>query len=187
MLIPNDRHPYGGVQRRLQAYDKSLWLVFAQRIQRWVVVMKRDSTCPTHHALRGMPGCCGARCHYELGTVLAAPGGEPLNPLSVGSLLVSCVARNDQRHQSVADRIRAVDERHIERRRIARVKLSEIVREAVAETFRTVAVGKVVGVGNQVIDYQAPYRFQPSQNRKVPDPKLPNYRNVVRQIRGEPR
>jgi hypothetical protein len=159
--------------------------VFAQRIRRWVVVMRRDGTCPTHYALRGMPGCCGPRCHYELGTVLAGPGGEALNPLTVGSLLLSCVARNDQRHQSVSERIRAIDEHHEERRRIARVKLSQLVREAVAETFRTVAVGKVMSVGDQTRDYQAPYRFLPNQNRKVSDPpSLPGYRNVVRQIRG---
>jgi len=150
--IDSWRHPFREVQDRLQDYDRNLWLVFSQRRQRWMVVLESEHSVPTHPWLVGMEGCCSERCRYEVGAIVQKADGSYLSPRDAGSLILACVAKNDQRRYPVMGRI-AADDAAIERRRErARAEVSDKARDAAAEAMK-VASGRVLCTDAGRVDY----------------------------------
>jgi len=153
VLIPNDKHHFAGLQRRLQAYDRNLWLIWSPYIRRWIVVLKSPRAVKTHYSLRGLPGCCHTRCHFEVATILVGHGGKYVDPNAVANLVLVAVQRNDQRHFSVLERMREADRRQDEREEKARREHRALVREIAGHAFSTAGVGKVIGSSSGYTDY----------------------------------
>lgn len=154
MKTPSDRHPHGGLQRRLQAYDPRFWLVFLPRLKRWAVLYENPDMVICSPHLRGLEGCNGGRTHWEIGTIIWARDGRYLDPSSVADLVVSVVWKNDCRNSgSVLQRCKEIDRRQEEKKARAQQALREKVHDAARVACDTVGRGRVMSTSAGTVTY----------------------------------
>lgn len=141
--IPLERHPHRGILQRLKAYDPRLDLWFLDRIQRWAVVYESPDLAPTPYRLRGEPGCCGEFSRFQLVTTCWAPDRGYLDPTNMGTLLLACVTKNDQRKMSVAQRMDECDRVQQEKKEATVAKMRDDWKQAAHYAVDHGGYGKV--------------------------------------------
>jgi len=65
---------------QIQAYDKTLDILFNSRLRRWLVVQKLNKQFPVTNKLRGVSSIAGEYTNYKLMFVCELEDGTPVEP-----------------------------------------------------------------------------------------------------------
>jgi len=96
--------------QQIQAYDKSLDLLFNGRTRRWVVVQKLPKWLPVCEKLRGVSSIHGDYSNYKFMFVCETEDGIPVEPGPWVVRRIWEVAPMAQEHRLIEERERMIEE-----------------------------------------------------------------------------